>query len=120
MSADTPHEIIGEARTQYLTNPLRSADDLLVVEQSGRPAAVIISLDEYRRFLAWREERAAGRSWVLEQDSLRRTPADEWAAQFASLDRIAAHFDDVTDETLQAELNEALAATRAPSGRTGS
>jgi len=118
MSADTSHDVVGEARVQYIANPLRAADDLLIVEQSGRPAAAIISLAEYQRFVAWREERAARRAWVLERDPRRRMPLDQWQAQFTALDRVAAQFGDITDETLQAELDEALAATRvAASGR---
>ena len=55
-------------RAQYIIDTVRSADDLLIVEQSGRAAAVIISLEEYRRFAAWRKERAERRAWVLERD----------------------------------------------------
>ena len=43
--------------------------------------------------------------------------AEQWQAQFGALDRIAERFNDVTEEELQAELDEALAATRAASGR---
>ena len=120
MCADTSQEEIHEARARYAADTVRSADDLLIVEQSGRPAAVIVSLDEYRRFVAWREERVARRTWVLEHDPRHQTTGDLWQAQFAALDRLAAHFDGVTEKDLQAELDEALAATRAAaSGRKG-
>ena len=112
MCADTSQEEIHEARARYVADTIRSADELLIVEQSGRPAAVIISLDEYRRFVAWREERAARRAWVLERDPHRRMTADQLQAQFATLDRVAARFNDVSDEELQAELDAASAATR--------
>ena len=61
MCTDTSQEEIHEARQQII-DTVRSADDLLIVEQSGRPAAVIISLEEYRRFVAWRKERAERRA----------------------------------------------------------
>jgi len=120
MCANTAQDEIHEARSRYAANTIRSADDLLIIEQSGRPTAVIISLAEYRRFVAWREERAARRVWVLERDPRHLMTANQWQAQFAAPDRIAAHFDDVTEEDLQAELDEALAATRAAASRKGS
>ncbi len=116
MCADISHETVQEARPQYAANTIGSADDLLIVEQSGRPTAAIISLEEYRRFVVWREERAARHVWVLERAPHQHITAEQWQAQFATLDRVAAHFDDVTEEELQAELDEALAATRAASG----
>ena len=117
MCTDTSQEEIHEARAQYVIDTVRSADDLLIVEQSGRAAAVIISLEEYRRFAAWRKERAERRAWVLERDPHRQMTAEQWQAQFGALDRIAERFNDVTEEELQAELDEALAATRTVSGR---
>ena len=45
MCTDTSQEEIHEARAQYVIDTVRSADDLLIVEQSGRAAAVIISLE---------------------------------------------------------------------------
>ncbi len=120
MCADTSQEEIHEARARYVVETVRAADDLLIVEQSGRPAAVIISLAEYRRFAAWRKERAERRAWVLERDPHRGMTAEQWQAQFDTLDRIAERFDDITEEELNAELNEALAMTRTVSGRKGS
>ena len=70
MCTDTSQEEIHETRAQYIIDTVRSADDLLIVEQPGRAAAVIISLEEYRRFAAWRKERAERRAWVLERDPL--------------------------------------------------
>jgi hypothetical protein len=58
-------------------------------------------------FAAWREERVTRRVWVLEHDP-RQMTGDQWQAQFAVLNRVAAHFNDVTEEELEAELDAAL------------
>ena len=120
MCAETSQDEIHEARARYIVDTVRAADDLLIVEPSGRTTAVIISLEEYRRFAAWRKERAERRAWVLERDPQHGMTAEQWQAQFGTLDRFAEHFADITEEELQAELDEALAATRSASGRKGS
>ena len=79
---------------------------------------MIISLEEYRHFAAWRAERNARRAWVLERDPLARMSAAEWQAQYVALDRLAADFADVSEEELAAELAEATRAVRA--GQAGS
>ena len=57
MCTDTSQAEIHEARAQYIIDTVRSADDLLIVEQvRPRCRSVIISLEEYRRFAAWRKE----------------------------------------------------------------
>ena len=84
----------------------------LIIERRGKPIAAVVSFDEYRRFSAWREERAARRAWVLEQDPRRRMSAEEWHAHFEAMDLFAAHFDDVTQEELEAEITEAIATVR--------
>ena len=72
-------------------------DEPLVVN-AGPPGRGDYLLGEYRRFAAWRAERNAWRTWVLEHDPLARMSADEWQAQFVGLDRFAADFADVSDE----------------------
>ena len=47
-----------------------------------------------------------------------RMSAAEWQAQYVALDRFAAHFADVSDEELAAELAEATRVVRA--GQAGS
>ena len=84
----------------------------LIIERRGKPIAAVVSFDEYRRFSIWREEQAARRAWVLEQDPRRRMSAEEWHAHFEAMDRFAAHFDDVTPEELEAEITEAIATVR--------
>jgi len=84
----------------------------VIIERRGKPIAAVVSFDEYRRFSAWREERAARRAWVLERDPRRKMSAEEWHAHFEALDRFAAHFDDVTPEELEAEITEAIISVR--------
>jgi hypothetical protein len=91
---------------------IQLAQHPLIIERRGKPVAVVVSFDEYRRFSAWREERAARRAWVLEQDPRHRMSAEEWQAHFEAMDRFAAHFDDVTPEELEAEITEAIATVR--------
>jgi prevent-host-death family protein len=119
MCVDNANETIREARLVYAVTEVRWPDEPLIVERSGRPTAVIISLEEYRRFVAWREERAARRAWVLEHDPRQQMTADQWHAQFAAMDRFAAHFENVSDEELNNELAEAIAAVRAEQSAGG-
>ncbi len=84
----------------------------LIIERQGKPVAAVVSFEEYRRFSAWREERAARRMSVLERDPRRDLPAEEWHAHFEAMDRFAAHFDDVPPEELAAEIAEAITAVR--------
>jgi len=109
-----------EAKMLRETSPAYSVDvdeiqlasQPLIIERRGKPIAAVVSFDEYRRFSAWQEERAARRAWVLEQDPRRRMSAEEWHAHFEAMDRFAAHFDDVTPEELEAEITEAIATVR--------
>ena len=102
------------------TNPVYSVDvdeiqlarQPVIIERRGKPIAVVVSFDEYRRFSAWREECAARRAWVLEQDPRGRMAAEQWHAHFEAMDRFAVHFDDVTPEELEAEIAEAIATVR--------
>ena len=112
MSANEVSEMIHEAQPAYAV-AARWPDEPLIVERSGRPAAVIISLEEYRRFVAWREERAARRTWVQERDLRNRSMDEQWHAQFVAMDRFATHFEGVSDEELADELTQATAAVRA-------
>lgn len=114
MAPDDP-ETIHEARPTYTVSTAYWPDEPLIVQRSGHPAAVIISLEEYRQFTAWREERAARRAWVLACDPRQQLAPDQWHAQFAAMDRMAEHFADVSDEELSDELREALTAVRAES-----
>ena len=91
---------------------IQLAQHPLIIERRGKPIAAVVSFDEYRRFSAWREERAARRAWVLEQDPRHRMSAEEWHAHFEAMDHFAAHFDDVTPEELEAEITEAIATVR--------
>jgi PHD/YefM family antitoxin component YafN of YafNO toxin-antitoxin module len=118
MSADDTTQTVRETALRYTVTEAPWPDEPLVVERGGRPAAVIISLEEYRHFAAWRAERNARRTWVLEHDPRQRMSAAQWQAQFVGLDRFAAHFADVSDEELAAELAEATRAVRA--GQAGS
>jgi hypothetical protein len=113
MCADDVSQSIHEAAASYAVAGTSWPDEPLIVERVGRPVAVIISLEEYRRFAAWRAERSARRAWVLEHDPRQRMAAGEWQTQYAALDRLAAHFADVSDEELAAELAEATRAVRA-------
>jgi hypothetical protein len=113
MCADDVSQSIHEAAASYAVAGTSWPDEPLIVERVGRPVAVIISLEEYRRFAAWRAERSARRAWVLEHDPRQRMTTNEWRAQFAALDRFAAHFADVSDEELAAEQAEATRAVRA-------
>ena len=119
-AADTS-QTVRETALRYTATEAPWPDEPLVVERGGRPAAVIISLEEYRHFAAWRAERNARRAWVLEHDPLARISAAEWQAQYVALDRFAAHFADVSDEELAAELAEATRVVRAgEAGQAGS
>ena len=121
MSADDASQTVRETALRYTGTEAVWPDEPLVVERGGRPAAVIISLEEYRHFAAWRAEWNAHRAWVLEHDPRQRLSADEWQAQYVTLDRLAAHFADVSDEELTAELAEATRAVRAEqAGQAGS
>jgi hypothetical protein len=108
-------ETIHEAQPIYAVSTAHWLDEPLIVQRSGRPAAVIISLEEYRQFTAWREERAARRSWVLARDPRQHTAADQWHAQFTAMDRLAERFANISDEELSDELTEALTAVRGES-----
>ena len=109
-----------EAQALRETSPVYSVDvdeiqlarQPLIIERRGKPIAAVVPFDEYRRFSAWREERAARRAWVLEQDPRRRMSAKEWHAHFEAMERFAAHFDDITPQELEAEIAEAIAAVR--------
>ena len=89
-------------KTLRETNPIYSVDvdeiqlsqQPLILERRGKPIAAVVSFDEYRRFSAWREERAARRAWVLERDPRRETSAEEWHAHFEAMDRFATHFNE--------------------------
>jgi hypothetical protein len=50
MCAETSQDEIHEARARYVVDTVRAADDLLIVEPSGRAAAVIISLGRVPAF----------------------------------------------------------------------
>lgn len=113
MCAADANETIHEAQPSYTLPTTRWPDEPLIVQRSGQAAAVIISLDEYRRFAAWREERAARRAWVLARDPRQNMTADQWETQFAAMDHLAAHFEDVPEEEVSEELTEALASVRA-------
>jgi PHD/YefM family antitoxin component YafN of YafNO toxin-antitoxin module len=113
MSADDASQTVRETALRYTVTETVWPDEPLVVERGGRPAAVIISLEEYRHFAAWRAERNARRAWVLEHDPRQRIAAEEWQAQYAAFDRFAVHFADVSDEELAAELAEATHTVRA-------
>jgi len=84
----------------------------LVIERQGTPVAALVSFDEYRRFAAWQQERAARRAWVVERDPYRTLPAEEWHAQFEAMDRFAVHFEDASADELEAEIADTLAAVR--------
>ncbi len=111
---------MAEGKTLRETRPVYSVDvdeiqlaqQPLIIERQGKPVAAVVSFDEYRRFSAWREERAAKRAWVLEQDPRRRMSAEEWHTHFEAMDRFAAHFDDVAPEELEAEISEVIATVR--------
>jgi len=116
-----------EAKTLRETSPVYSVDvdevqlarQPLIIERRGRPIAAVVSFNEYRRFSSWREERAARRAWVLERDPRRRMSAEEWHTHFETIDRFAAHFDDLTPEELEADIAEAIAAVRAEERAAG-
>jgi len=118
MSTDDASQTVRETALRYTVTETVWPDEPLVVERGGRPAAVIISLEEYRHFAAWRAERNARRAWVLEHDPLARMSAAEWQTQYVALDRFATHFVDVSEEELAAELGLATSAVRA--GQAGS
>jgi hypothetical protein len=111
---------MAEAKTLLETSPvypvdvdeIQLAQHPIIIERRGKPIAAVVSFDEYRRFSAWREERAARRSWVLERDPRRKMSAKEWHTHFEAMDHFAAHFDDVTPEELEAEITEAIATVR--------
>jgi antitoxin (DNA-binding transcriptional repressor) of toxin-antitoxin stability system len=90
-----------------------AAKQPVVIERQGIPIAALVSFDEYRRFAAWQEERAARRAWVVKRDPYRALPAEDWRAQFEAMDRFAVHFEDASAEELEAEFANALAAVRA-------
>jgi antitoxin (DNA-binding transcriptional repressor) of toxin-antitoxin stability system len=90
-----------------------AASQPLVIERQGTPIAVLVSFDEYRRFAAWQQERAACRAWAVERDPNRTLSAEDWRAQFEAMDRFVVHFEDVSSEELEAEIADALAAVRA-------
>ncbi|OIO96538.1 MAG: hypothetical protein AUK03_03730 [Anaerolineae bacterium CG2_30_64_16] len=117
MCADEASETIHEARPIYSGVETRWLDEPLIVERAGHPTAVIISLEEYRRFAAWREERAARRAWVLECQPRNHMTDQEWDAQFVTMDRFATHFADITDDELADELTQAVSAVRAERAR---
>mgnify|MGYP001055838625 CR=1 FL=1 len=85
---------MAEAKTLRETSPVYSVDvdeiqlarQPLIIERRGRPIAAVVSFDEYRRFSAWREERAARRAWVLERDPRPKMSAEEWQAHFEAMD----------------------------------
>ena len=110
-----PAETIHEAQPTYAVSTADWPDEPLIIQRSGRPAAVIISLKEYLQFTAWREERAARRAWVLGRDPRQHVTLDQWRAQFAAMDRLAEHFADLSDEELSDELMEALTVVRTES-----
>ena len=121
MSADDASQIVRETASRYTVTESPWPDEPLVVERGGRPAAVIISLEEYRHFAAWRAEWNAHRAWVLEHDPRQRMSAAEWQTQYVALDRFATHFVDVSEEELDAELALATSAVRAGQvGQAGS
>jgi len=111
---------MADAKTLRETSPVYSVDvdeillarQPLIIERRGKPVAAVVSFDEYRRFSAWQEERAARRAWVLERDPRPKMSAEEWHARFEAMDRFAAHFDDVTPQELEAEITEAIASVR--------
>lgn len=111
---------MADAETLRETSPVYSVDvdkiqlarQPLIIERRGRPIAAVVSFDEYRRFSAWQEERAARRVWVLERDPRPKMSAEEWHAHFEAMDRFAAHFDDVTPQELEDEITEAIATVR--------
>jgi hypothetical protein len=107
-------KILRETSSVYSVDvdEIQLARQPLIIERRGKPIAAVVSFDEYRRFSAWREERAARRAWVSEQDPRRRMSAEEWHAHFEAMDRFAAHFDDVPPEELEAEITEAIATVR--------
>ncbi len=117
MSANDASEMIHDVQAEYAIASPEWPEEPLIVERAGRPAAVIISLEEYRRFLAWREERAARRAWVLAHDPRSAMTNEQWRAQFATMDRFAAHFEDITDKELTDELTQAITAVRAEQAR---
>lgn len=112
MDADELNETIREPAANYVVAQSPWPEEPLIVERGGRPAAVIISLEEYRRYAAWRAERNARRAWVLARDPRQQMTEEEWRARYAALDRFAEHFADVSDEELAAELTEAIQAIR--------
>ena len=118
MPADDTSQTVRETALRYDVAEAPWPDEPLVVERGGRPAAVIISLEEYRRFAAWRAEWNARRAWVVNHDPCQRMSAAEWQVQYVALDRFAAQFADVSEEELAAELAEATRAVRA--GQAGS
>lgn len=113
MCEEDKSEMIHEARPVYSISEMHWPDEPMIVERAGRPTAVIISLEEYRRFAAWCQERAARRAWVLERDPRGCMPDEQWRAQFAAMDRFATHFADTADEELTNELAQAVATVRA-------
>ena len=88
MCANDTTETIQEAQPTYAVSATHWSDAPLIVERSGR------------------------RAWVLEHDPCKRMTADQWHAQFAAMDRFAAHFAEGSDDELTDELAEALAAVR--------
>ncbi len=84
----------------------------LVIERQGTPIAALVSFDEYRRFAAWQQERAARRAWVVKHDPYHALPAEDWHAQFEAMDRFAVHFEDASSDELEAGIADAFVAVR--------
>lgn len=79
-----------------VVNRVARGETRVVVEKSGLPVAAIISMEEYRRFKAHEQERAANH-----------------ARLFETLARFSDGFNDVSDEELERELAKAQAEVRA-------
>jgi PHD/YefM family antitoxin component YafN of YafNO toxin-antitoxin module len=82
---------IKEARAIYgldLPGPEEVAEGPVVIRREGKPYAVAIPLDDYRRFQKWREE-AEREAQIRDHDeALRQTQGEAWEKERAAFHRL--------------------------------
>ena len=72
---------VAEAKATYALSveEVEASDEPIVLQHSGRPVGVIISVDEYQRYLRWKEDQAAVPKQETLADIVGFDPSDEEA-----------------------------------------